>query len=209
MIYIIILKVKILIWEDINKLKEEIIEVKKRLNELEKNNNNIEDNLKGFTNKIIKNKDEVKKLLNWIDPNEKYRVKLIYDATLEENTNNDFHKKCDGKGSTIIFIESSNGKRFGGYTRISWNNNIKNYMTDASAFLFSFDNDKKYKVIKPNYAIYGDDRYGPHFVQHMILHKVIQVVQNFLLEVHILPIQVIIKLMKLETKNLVGMIILY
>ena len=166
MIYIIILKVKILIWEDINKLKEEIIEVKKRLNELEKNNNKIEDNWKGFTNKIIKNKDEVKKLLNWIDPNEKYRVKLIYDATLEENTNNDFHKKCDGKGSTIILIESSNGKRFGGYTRISWNNNIKNYMTDASAFLFSFDNDKKYKVIKPNYAIYGDDRYGPHFVQH-------------------------------------------
>ena len=60
-------------------------------------------------------------------------------------------------------MESSKGKRFGGFTRISWNNNIKDYMTDANAFLFNLDKNKKFKVIKPQYAIYGRDDYGPHF----------------------------------------------
>ena len=63
-------------------------------------------------------------VLNWINQNEKYRVKLLYDASLAENTNKDFHKYCDGKGATITLVESSKGKRFGGYTRISWNNAV-------------------------------------------------------------------------------------
>ena len=61
----------------------------------------------------------MKQLLNWINPNEKYRVNLLYDASIEENTNKDFHKYCDGKGATITLVESSKGKRFGGYTRIT------------------------------------------------------------------------------------------
>ena len=105
----------------------------------------------------------MKQLLNWINPNEKYRVNLLYDASIEENTNKDFHKYSDGKGATITLVESSKGKRFRGYTRISWNNNIKDYMTDTSAFLFNLDNKKKYKVIKPECAIWGRDDYGPHF----------------------------------------------
>ena len=56
----------------------------------------------------------MKQLLNWINPNEKYKVNLLYDASIEENTNKDFHKYCDGKGATITLVESSKGKRFGG-----------------------------------------------------------------------------------------------
>ena len=149
--------------DDIKNLKEEISTIKNRLEELEKKISNDKNEWKGFTNKIIKNKDEVNQLLNWINPNEKYKVKLLYDANLEQNTNKDFHNKCDGKGATITLVESSKGKRFGGFTRISWNNNIKDYMTDANAFLFNLDKNKKFKVIKPQYAIYGRDDYGPHF----------------------------------------------
>ena len=36
-------------------------------------------------------------------------------------------------------------------------------MKDTTAFLFNLDDNKKYKVLKPEYAIYGDNRYGPHF----------------------------------------------
>ena len=149
--------------EDITKLKEEMMDIKKRMSELESRINNRKKEWRGFTNKIIKNKDEVKQLLNWINPDEIYHVKLLYDASLEENINKDFHKKCDGKGATITLVESSKRKRFGGYTRISWNNNIKTYMNDSSSFLFNLDNNKKYKVIRPEYAIYGKDDYGPHF----------------------------------------------
>ena len=89
--------------ENLN-LKEEINELKKRLKLVEDTlkNNNIE--WRGFTNKIIKNKDEVKQLLNWINPNEKYRVNLLYDASIEENTNKDFHKYCDGKGAVLLLL---------------------------------------------------------------------------------------------------------
>ena len=149
--------------EDIKNLKEEVSDIKKKLKDLENKIYNNKDEWKGFTNKIIKNKNEVKQLLSWIEPNDKYIVKLLYDASLEENTNEDFHKKCDGKGATITLVESSKGKRFGGYTRISWNNNIKTWMKDINAFLFSLDNNKKYKVIRPEYAIFGRDDYGPHF----------------------------------------------
>ena len=151
--------------DDIKNLKEEMNTIKKRLDELEKIIYNNKDEWKGFTNKIIKNKDEVKQLLNWINPNEKYKVKLLYDATLEENTNKDFHNKCDGKGATITLVESSKGKRFGGFTRISWNNNIKTWMNDVNAFLFNLDKNKIFKVIKPEYAIFGREDYGPHFGQ--------------------------------------------
>ena len=152
--------------EDIKKLKEEINEIKNRLNEIENKIsivNKRKDEWKGFTNKIIKNIDEVKILLNWIDSSQKLKAKLLYTASLEENKNDDFHKKCDGKGATITIVESSKGKRFGGYTRISWNNNFKNWMSDSTAFLFNLDDNKKFKVIKPEYVIYGDNNYGPHF----------------------------------------------
>ena len=161
--YILLKNENVNLKNDIKNLKEEITSIKKRLDDLEKIITNNKDEWKGFTNKIIKNKDEVKQLLNWINPNEKYKVKLLYDANLEENTNKDFHNKCDGKGATITLVESSKGKRFGGFTRISWNNNIKNWMSDANAFLFSLDKNKKFKVIKPEYAIFGREDYGPHF----------------------------------------------
>ena len=156
--------------DNINIIKNENLNLKEEINELKKRLKLVEDTLmnkkvdwRGFTNKIIKNKDEVKQILNWINPNEKLKVKLLYDASIEENTNKDFHKYCDGKGATITLVESSKGKRFGGYTRISWNNTIKDWMADSSAFLFNLDNNKKYKVIKPEYAIFGRDDYGPHF----------------------------------------------
>jgi len=149
--------------EDIKNLKDEVNELKKRLKIVEEIMEKNKEEWRGFTNKIIKNTNEVKQLLNWINPNEKYRVKLLYNASLEENTNKDFHKYCDGKGATITLVESSKGKRLGGYANISWNNNLKNWMNDSSAFLFSLDNNKKYKVINPQYAIYGNESYGPHF----------------------------------------------
>ena len=41
--------------------------------------------------------------------NNAWRVKILYRATLEENTRDEFHRKCDNKGTTIAIIESNKG----------------------------------------------------------------------------------------------------
>ena len=128
-------------------------------------NNNTESKsyFRGFTNKIIKNIDEANTLLNWIDkkPNTFLRVKLLYSPTLKENTWQDFHKYCDNKGPTIVLCEESiKGRRFGGYTSVSWDLSGNGYR-DMNSFLFSLDNNKKY--IGPDRYIYTGPKHGPHF----------------------------------------------
>ena len=150
--------------------KEEILKLKTLCSNLLYDKNKFvgtegnlnEDNI-GFTNRIIKNKNEIDTLLNWINkaPLTKLKVKLLYTPTLEENSWRDFHNHCDEKGATIILCESTSGKRFGGYTSVSWDLKNKDY-SDSHAFLFSLDNNKKYSQGN-NKRIYCGNNHGPHF----------------------------------------------
>ena len=151
---------------NIKKAKKEINE---RLNELEKKvlilfgEKENENDLKGFEKTIIKNKEEAQKILKWICPNNERKVKLLYRASLKENTRNDFHRLCDNKGPTITLIETTKGKRFGGYTSLDWDSSSE-WKNDLEAFLFSLDNDKKYDVIPDaSYKVYSNGGYGPWF----------------------------------------------
>ena len=153
----------------ITELFNENNEIKTRLSELEKKVNKLlneqenKDDLKGFENTIIKNKEEANKILKWVCPNNERRVKLLYKATIEENTRDDFHRKCQNKGATITLIETTKGRRFGGYTSLSWSSN-EGWKNDKEAFLFSLDNDKKYDVIQnSNYKVYSGKETGPWF----------------------------------------------
>lgn len=118
---------------------------------------------KGFTKEIIKTAEEANQILNWIDKSpHSLRVEKIYTATLEENTSNDFHKKCDNKGPTIVLCEElKDGYRFGGYAKEEWelSGNIK---YDRNSFLFNLDKNKKY-ISKEGCYIYGGPNHGPHF----------------------------------------------
>ena len=150
-------------------IKKENKEIKKRLSDLEykvdllykeKEKNN---DLKGFEKTIIKNQEEANKILKWICPNNERKVKLLYKATLEENTPDDFHRKCDNKGATVTLIETTKGRRFGGYTSLNWSSN-EGWKDDKEAFLFSLDNDKKYNVIPDSqYKVYSCQGHGPWF----------------------------------------------
>ena len=143
-------------------IKERLLDLEKKVFELLNEKDNVKD-LKGFENTIIKNKDEAKKILKWICPNSERRVKLLYRATLEENTNDDFHRKCDNKGATVTIIETTKGRRFGGYTSLSWSSN-EGWKNDKEAFLFSLDNDKKYDAIQEKiYKVYSGIKHGPWF----------------------------------------------
>ena len=81
---------------------------------------------------------------------------------MNKNKKEDFHEKCDNQGSTVVLVETSNGRRFGGFTSLSWKSNNQ-WVNDPCACIFSFDNHKKYKLLLPNYSYFGGSGYGPHF----------------------------------------------
>ena len=154
---------------ELTNIKKENKEIKEKLTYLEQKINILlqekdkKDDLKGFENTIIKNNSEAVKILKWICPNNERRVKLLYKATPEENTRDDFHRKCDNKGATVTIIETTKGRRFGGYTSLSWDSS-SGWKNDKEAFLFSLDNDKKYEVIQEaKYKVYSNTGYGQWF----------------------------------------------
>ena len=51
----------------------------------------------------------------------------------------------------MIFIKTTEGERFGGYTSVIWPNGGQS--KDTESFLFSLSKKEKYKVINPDYAI--------------------------------------------------------
>ena len=73
-----------------------------------------------------------------------------------------FHEKCDGKKNVILFVETIEGIKFGGYTSVGFNSNSK-YTKDNKAFIFSLDKKKIYNIKKDKNAIYCLNGYGPSF----------------------------------------------
>ena len=102
---------------------------------------------------------------NWIDPNKVIKTELLYRLTRDEDTPQAFHSRCDGKGTTIIFIRNySNGYRFGGFTTVPWKGD-NTYHQDPKAFVFSLNNKKKFPIKNPNdgSAVGHYYDYGPIF----------------------------------------------
>ena len=90
-------------------------------------------------------------------------LNLIYKASADSDRAIDFHKKCDEAKSTIVLIETDKGKRFGGYTSVSWKGNCKEKI-DEDAFIFSLDKMKTYDIIPGKKAIGCYPKFGPVFL---------------------------------------------
>ena len=92
----------------INILNERVLNLENKLEKMINDNNT---NLNGFTNKIIKTKEEVKELLNYICNGRERQFNLLYTAKIEENTREDFHKYCDNKGSNNNISRNNKWKK--------------------------------------------------------------------------------------------------
>ena len=106
---------------------------------------------------IIKNENISKMLKNWINPNNDINFELLYKATRDGDSINDFHLKCGNNSPTICIIITDTGKMIGGYTTIPWINEDKAFISDENAFIFSVDSKEKYnlkKELNGKYAIY-------------------------------------------------------
>ena len=73
-----------------------------------------------------------------------------------------FHEKCNNKGITITFIETTDGFNIGGYTELEWDNSSKD-KKDKSTFIFSFNKNEKYTKRNDHYSIGCYPKEGPKF----------------------------------------------
>ena len=158
----------------IDNLKEELKQIKNELNE--KRNENLKNqkdmmdllNLvrKGLAiNSQIIKYNEFNFIETAIRKNLSKKVKnykLIYRASRNGFSAQDFHEKCDGKENTIVFVQARNGRRFGGFTEAKWDKSNE-YKNDAHGFIFSLDNKEVYYNKENNYGIYCYSDKGPTF----------------------------------------------
>ena len=147
----------------IETLNKEIIEIKNELNKL-KNGKEVYNNISNESKNLLIHKNEYDLIYNWILPNANIKFELIYKASVDGDSAENFHKKCDNIGKpTLVVIQSNNGYRFGGYTTGNWG--IYNDQEDANAFVFSLTNKVKVKVQSPNEpcAISPYNSLGPRF----------------------------------------------
>ena len=97
---------------------------------------------------------------SWLG-NKKYRTELLYRKSRDGSSSNDFHNKCDNKGFTITFIETTKGYKFGGYTESSWDKS--NRSKRGPTFIFSFYKKCIFYARNNNATIYCGSNEGPKF----------------------------------------------
>ena len=77
-----------------------------------------------YGTEILENTDYDSVLREWCGD---YQWKLLYKASNDSFSNDDFHKYCDDKGPTLIIMRTLEGWILGGYTTQSWNLNCMYY----------------------------------------------------------------------------------
>lgn len=98
--------------------------------------------------------------------------KTLYVATRDGVGHDEFHKRCDNQGPTILIVQSTNGAVFGAYTDVTWGGN-KYWTYSKKTFLFRLRPVMaKYNVKsgQEKYAVYLATTYCPTFGRGFDLH---------------------------------------
>ena len=138
-------------------LENELNDYKIKFNEFKKEyENSKKENHFMFNNSSIIRKEEEDFILGWMEKKPK-KFKLLLDSNIDGDSTSTFYNKCSKKCPIIVFVKTTNGYRFGGYTSQFWPSS--SYKKDDKSFLFSLDLKSKYKCIKLEWAIYYDYSY--------------------------------------------------
>ena len=175
----------------IKKLLDEnkVENIETRINSLEKSINLLEQNSKIFIDSnliscsniinILDDWNIITERLKKIEP--KYNnilFKLVYRATRDGDSAENFHKKCDKIGPNITLVLTINNIRFGGFTKNNWEHlkedinqkdpEIGSGKDDADAFCFSIDLHKIYNNIElDSGVVFCCNKYGPTFCRNI------------------------------------------
>lgn len=144
--------------EKIEKLEQKIdilnnivLEQKKQIQELNTFKNKYFENKENeinnfmFKNSSIIKPSEQKLILNWFNDKKPINFKLLLDTKTQGDSIKAFINNCSKKCPTMVFIKTTNGYRFGGYTSKIWG--IDKKIVDKNSFLFSLDLKEKYEGI--------------------------------------------------------------
>ena len=106
---------------------------------------------------ILKNKENLNKLIELLS-NEIgiFNTKLLYRATRDGYTFKNIVDKLNNKSNLIFIFFTGNERIFGNYLKTKLENlgNSKDkYYRDENAFVFSLNNNKIYKILRPDCAI--------------------------------------------------------
>jgi hypothetical protein len=130
------------------------------------NDKNIySNNIFSIDSKIISNYVEFDFIINYLknELNKEISNSIrIYRATEDGDKADDFHRLCDGNTNIIVLIKTKDGKKFGGYTSIGFNNYNQSNLDDT-AFIFSIDKREIYPNIRGKNAIESYYNLGPTF----------------------------------------------
>jgi len=97
----------------------------------------------------------------------------IYVASMDGDSGTDFHDKCDGKGPTVVIVETTTGNVFGGYTSVSWSSSVYNWKRDPTSFLFQLRPRLSHFALRnrdDRYVTYQHPNKGPTFGGGQDLH---------------------------------------
>ena len=131
---------------------------------------------------IIKSINELNLIITSLPNYNKFDIDLptfqgIFQSALDGDSAQKFHKFCDGEPNIIVVIETKNGSRFGGYTKIGFSSD-GDTKKDEFSFLFSLDKMKIYIVRKRINVICCNANYGPCFGEKD--NKDLQISDNYL-----------------------------
>ena len=157
--------------KDNKELKNKVENLEKKMNDYEKRLNLIEEKLSNdILNSDIINEEDKKTINNWINLNNDKKIKLLYKASRDGDSYQDFYRLCENKGPTITIALTTKGYKFGGFTKLSWKNpnNGKGgnkFYEDNEAFIFSLNKKRKYypKIEEKGHAVCMWSDRGPSF----------------------------------------------
>ena len=142
--------------EKTNALEEKINELMSIKVEYEKlKKEEIKKENRYFKNSNIIKLEEENIILNWFERKPIRFIKLL-DSKIDGDSTSAFINKCANKCPTILFVKTTNGYRFGGYTTKLWTKS--NYVNDDKCFVFSLDKKEKYNITNSQNATYYDDK---------------------------------------------------
>ena len=147
----------------VNNLTNEVKNLKEKNQKLEERVEEMEKLLllpykENLAKELQKQKD-LNRIKEWISPGKDIKFKLLFKKSTDGNTTKDFHDLCDNKGKTLIIIETTEGRKFGGVTYDNWNTN-NSWRTNPKDFVFSLDSNKKYNYSGSRETTVGDITYG-------------------------------------------------
>jgi len=150
------------------------------------NTHNIH-NTNNFYSNIV-NYDKIGFIINHLQYSSIFRNRVIHFNLLYRGIRDGdntllLHRECDKHKNVIIFLETEQGNRYGGFSHIGWESREVNkweYPVDDNAFLFSIDKQKVFQAAQgKNKICWVNEDYGLGFYNTLIFYNNFLTKENY------------------------------